>query len=141
MLISGYALFWDEVDLGKDVAEAGCCDQSLMAWNSRGQPIPMLLEHQPWRRVGDWTHFEVDAWGLYLWGRLYPTLANRWFVQPRIRSGDLRGLSIGHRTISATPWSGLRYLHQIELHEVSLVTNPMQPEAILHEIEGLQRAA
>lgn len=141
MLIGGYALIWDEVDLGRDVAEAGCCHATLMQWRRRAEPIPMLLRHQRWRRIGDWTHFEVDAWGLYLAGELYPTLANRFFVAPRIRCGALRGLSIGHRPVSATLWNGLRYLHQIELHEVSLVTHPMQPEALLDDVEGYLRAA
>jgi len=50
-------------------------------------------------------------------------------------SGKVDGLSFGYRVREATSAGGLRELVELDLVEVSLVANPMQPKARVHAVE------
>ena len=52
-----------------------------------------------------------------------------------LRSGRLDGLSFGYRVREAGRNGGLRELRELELVEVSLVAEPMQPKARVHAVE------
>jgi HK97 family phage prohead protease len=52
-----------------------------------------------------------------------------------VRSGRLDGLSFGYRVREAGKSAGLRELRELELVEVSLVAEPMQPKARVHAVE------
>jgi len=52
-----------------------------------------------------------------------------------VRGGKLDGLSFGYRVRSGETRAGLRELTELELVEVSLVAQPMQPLARVHAVE------
>ena len=52
-----------------------------------------------------------------------------------MQSGRLDGLSFGYRVRAAGRSGGLRELRELELVEVSLVAEPMQPKARVHAVE------
>ena len=53
-----------------------------------------------------------------------------------LKGGKLDGLSFGYRvTASGRSAEGLRELKAVELVEVSLVSEPMQPKAMEHAVE------
>jgi phage head maturation protease len=52
-----------------------------------------------------------------------------------VRSGKLDGLSFGYRVRQAGRSGGLRELRDLELVEVSLVAEPMQPRARVHAVK------
>ena len=53
-----------------------------------------------------------------------------------LKSGKLDGLSFGYRVrVAGTTAAGHRELNQLELVEVSLVADPMQPKARVHAVE------
>ena len=53
-----------------------------------------------------------------------------------LKGGKLDGLSFGYRvTASVRSAEGLRELNAVELVEVSLVSEPMQPKARVHAVE------
>ena len=52
-----------------------------------------------------------------------------------LQGGKLDGLSFGYRVREAGESGGLRELRELELIEVSLVAEPMQPRARVHAVE------
>ena len=52
-----------------------------------------------------------------------------------VRDGRLNGLSFGYRVREAGRSGGLRELRDLELVEVSLVAEPMQPKARVHAVD------
>jgi phage head maturation protease len=51
--------------------------------------------------------------------------------------GKIDGLSFGYRVREAKSVGGLRELVELDLVEVSLVANPMQPKARVHAVESV----
>jgi hypothetical protein len=56
-----------------------------------------------------------------------------------LRAGALDSMSIGYRTIAATDEAGgrVRKLMEVELHEISLVTFPMLPDAKVTSVKSI----
>ena len=52
-----------------------------------------------------------------------------------IRSGRLNGLSFGYRVRRSQSLEGARELTELELVEVSVVSRPMQPRALIHKVQ------
>ena len=136
LLIEGYAAVFGVPDLAGDVVRAGAFSKSL----SRAPPlqdIQMLLQHRSGAIAGRWTRIIEDGRGLYVRGLI--TSASG---QVALESG-LDGLSIGFRPRLWKPRAGDgRDLIEIDLVEVSLVAEPMQPLARFTSFGGdLKRAA
>lgn len=94
-------------------------------------PLPMLFGHDMNDPVGTWDTAEEKADGLHMAGKLLvDDVARAREVRALVKSGAVRGLSIGFATrkASARPGGG-RTIQSLELMEVSLVTLPMHPGA------------
>lgn len=94
-------------------------------------PLPMLFGHDQNDPIGTWDVAEERAEGLHLKGRLLvDDVARAREVRALVRSGAVRGISIGFRTKKAAkrPRGG-RTIELLELLEASLVTIPMHPGA------------
>ncbi|WMS41691.1 HK97 family phage prohead protease [Acuticoccus sp. MNP-M23] len=124
----GYASLFGRCDLSGDIVERGAFAHTLAGRGADG--VGMYLEHDPKRPIGTWTVLEEDAVGLWVEGRLggTPDAAD---AALRMRGGQLDGLSIGFRTVAADEdrRARVRRLTEIDLWEVSVVSNPMLPEA------------
>lgn len=93
-------------------------------------PLPMLFGHDQNDPVGTWTEATVTAEGLMLKGKLLVAdVARAREVRALVKSGAVRGLSIGFVTKAATPRKGGRTIQSLELLEASLVAIPMHPAA------------
>lgn len=121
MLIEGYAALFGVPDLASDVVRAGAFAKTL----SRAPP-PMLLQHRSGAIAGRWTRLIEDGRGLYVRGLIESESA------AHLVAGGVDGLSIGFRPRLWKP-RGVqgRDLIEIDLVEVSLVAEPMQPSARL----------
>ena len=118
-LIEGYAAIFDRPDLSGDVIRAGAFGRSLRT----GVP-PMLLQHQAGAFVGRWVRITETGHGLLVRGLVENEAAERLIGQ------GLNGLSIGFRPrVWTERVTGGRLLADIDLVEVSLVSEPMQPAA------------
>lgn len=119
-LIEGYAALFGREDLMRDVVRAGAFSRSL-----RGQALPpMLLQHRAGAIAGRWVRIVEDGRGLFVRGLIEAESA-----QGLVRTG-LTGLSIGFRPVMWHRRSGGgRELTDVELVEISLVAEPMQPAA------------
>ena len=126
---AGYAAVFDRVDRGGDVIAPGAF-ASL-------DPVPLCWQHDPARPVGAIERLEPDATGLRVVARVTePALA------AELAAGRITGLSIGYRALAQSPRADPRHgpgrtLTRLELVEVSLVHQPMQPLArVLRMADG-----
>lgn len=144
--LSGIAWPFGSPDRVGDVIEKG-------AFGAVPLPLPMLFGHDLNDPVGAWTEASEDAEGLKVKGNLLVgQVARADEVMALVKSGAVRGLSIGFRTKKAAKRSGGgRVISALDLMEISLVTVPMHPGArvtsaksAIHAIrlaEAINRAA
>lgn len=101
------------------------------AFKGAALPLPMLFGHDQNDPVGVWEALEEAKGALVVKGRLLvEDVARAREVRALVRSGAVRGLSIGFVTRKAVARAGGgRTIKSLELVEVSLVTLPMHPGA------------
>lgn len=133
VLIEGYASVFGKADLSGDVVRAGAFARSL----ARRPEVPLLIGHREGARAGRWVRAVEDGYGLFVRG-LIEEAAGIGLV----RSG-VRGLSIGFFPRVWTPRAaGGRDLIEVDLAEISLVSEPMQRSALFQVMgAGAVRAA
>ena len=121
---AGYAAIFDRPDRGGDVIRKGAFAASL----GSGEVVPLLWQHKAGAVIGRIEHLSEDRRGLRVVAELgdgaYAARAAK-----LVQSGRLDGLSFGYRVRDAGRSGGLRELRELELVEVSLVAEPMQPRA------------
>lgn len=122
--LAGYAALFDRIDRGGDLIEQGAFAGSLARLRD---PLPLLVQHDPLRRVGTVSHASEDRRGL----RIIAGIENPDAASSHLFTGA--GLSFGYRVVSSEGRRPRR-LHRIELVEVSLVHVPMQTGARVHMI-------
>ena len=131
LLIEGYAALFGAPDLAGDVVRAGAFAKSLAR-----PPPPMLLQHRSGAVAGRWTRIIEDGRGLYVRGLIESESAQH------LAQRGVDGLSIGFRPRLWKPRTGEgRDLIEIDLVEVSLVAEPMQPNARFTLLGGEQKFA
>ena len=127
MRFAGYAAVFDRPDRGGDVIRKGAFLASL----KRTSEVPLLWQHKTGAVVGRIEHLSEDSRGL----RVIASLADARAVK-LLGNGKVDGLSFGYRVREAKSANGLRELVELDLVEVSLVANPMQPKARVHAVQG-----
>ena len=124
-IIAGYASRFGTIDLAGDAVIVGAFGASIRGRGIDG--VKMLWHHDPVHSIGAWRELREDDDGLWVRGCLNTENA----FADVVRAGKINGLSIGYRTVRARRASGVRYLHEIDLWEISLVFLPAQPDARL----------
>lgn len=127
--VRGYACTFHALDLARDRVLPGAFRASLARRPARD--VRMLFAHDPARPIGRWTRIVEDAHGLWVEGRIALAAASARDVAALLAAGALDGLSIGFRTVRARreAGTGIRNIAVVELHEISLVTFPMNARA------------
>ena len=120
---AGYASVFGNVDAQRDVVRKGAFLRSL---TSRVEPLRLLWQHLWNEPIGVIERVFEDAHGLYVEGRLALEVARAREALSLMKSGIVRGLSIGYtvQRYRRNPDTGVRELLEIDLWEVSLVTVP-----------------
>ncbi len=132
ILVEGYAALFGEADRGGDIVRAGAFSRSLREQSG----VPMLLQHKSGVKVGRWTRVIEDGRGLFVRGLVAAGPAAHAIAK------GLDGLSIGFRPRLWRPLrEGGRELIDVELVEISLVGEPMQPLARLTTLTTPRRQA
>ncbi len=116
MKLAGYAAIFDHPDKGGDIVRRGAFARAKTG-------LPLLLQHDPARRVGTVERIAEDRHGLRVVARLDGA---------RVIAGQ--GLSFGYRVRGARKGT-FRELTDLDLIEVSLVSHPMQPLARVLAVE------
>ena len=101
---------------------------------AQGEGVPLLWQHKPGAVIGRIEHLSEDRRGLRVIAELGEG-ADAARAAKLLRSGRLDGLSFGFRVRESGRSGGLRELRVLELIEVSLVAEPMQPRARVHAVE------
>lgn len=119
---AGYASVFNVTDSQNDMVMPGAFARTLL----EGAPAKLLWQHQPEEPIGVLKTLKEDAIGLYIEGEILLSLTRGREAYALLKSGAINGLSIGYRTkeYAYDPESGIRYLTEVELFEVSLVTFP-----------------
>lgn len=128
--VEGYASRFGAPDQSGDVVARGAYAASLKRLTAEGRQVKMLWQHDPAQPIGVWEEVHEDETGLYVKGQLLESVSRAREAAALIAAGAIDGLSIGYRTLRArTNDKGRRFLTELELWEVSLVTFPMLPSA------------
>lgn len=133
VLIEGYASVFGRPDLSGDVVRPGAFAKSL----ARRPSVPLLVGHRESVVAGRWVRLGEDGYGLFVRG-LIEGMAGIGLVER-----GARGLSIGFFPKVWSPRvTGGRELIEVDLVEISLVSEPMQRSALFQVMgAGAVRAA
>jgi HK97 family phage prohead protease len=132
-VFEGYASVFDIVDQGLDVVAPGAFTKSL-----GNRKIKMLWQHDQSQPIGVWDEVREDERGLFVKGRVLKEVQKGAEAQALMKAGALDSMSIGYRTVRAEEEGGgrVRKLLEIDLFEISLVTFPMLPEAVVTAVKS-----
>lgn len=128
--IEGYASIFAVPDRENDIVRAGAFRRSL----AERPIVPMLVSHDQRLIAGEWFDLKEDSRGLFVRGRI--DLRQRGAAQAaRFLARGIDGLSIGFTARrSRRRADGGRDLIEIALWEVSIVPEPMAPQARLTRV-------
>lgn len=139
--IRGYASTFGNVDLGFDVVDKGAFKKSIKESNGIW---PILADHDPSKQIGWNMRAEEDDNGLLVEGKLDLNVQSARekysLAKQAAELGTAMGLSIGYMVIKAEPDREkpmIRKLKELKLFEYSIVTFPMNTEAMITSAKGL----
>ena len=129
---AGYATRFGIKDKGGDIVVKGAYAKSL---NER---MPkMLWSHRQWEPIGIWIKAFEDDVGLRVEGKLALNTIKGKETHELMKLGAVNGLSIGYITRKSDIRGNARMLQELDLHEVSVVTFPMQNEATIDAVKSV----
>lgn len=151
-VFSGYGAVFGNVDSYGDVIEKGAFRDTLRTWEDKGKYPPMLLQHgggmfgaaDDLLPVGKWTSMAENSKGLKVEGELFALGTERGqYIYEGLKAGALDGLSIGYKTIKfrngAKAGEPRRFLEQLDLMELSIVTFPANDKARVRGVKAIDR--
>jgi HK97 family phage prohead protease len=131
--VEGLAVGYGNVDFGGDQVMPGAIQKSL----SGRARVPMLLFHDMKRPAGVWTSFKETADGLLVKGRFSLSTASGKEAHGLVKDGALGGLSMGYQTLKHRFEGKVRQIMEATLHEVSLVTIPMNEKTLIFSVKDI----
>ena len=150
MVFNGYGAVFGNTDSYGDVIQAGAFSESLRKSKTSGQWPAMLSQHggfmgsaDDMMPIGVWTDMAEDGKGLWVEGKFAPTPRGQeaYALLKMTPRPALNGLSIGFQakeyTMGTKPSEPRRTLKNIDLIEVSLVTNPANPKARVLNVKSI----
>ena len=129
--VEGLGSVFHNTDQGGDIVLPGAFAKSLKTRNPA-----MLWQHKSDQVIGVWDEVRETPEGLFVKGRILNTaLGND--AYELARHGALKGMSIGYATKDSETdrKSGVRKLKELDLFEVSLVTFPMNDQALISRVK------
>ena len=132
---SGFAsTFGGKPDSYGDIVVAGAFAKTITKNGYGGNGIKMLLGHDTTKVIGVWTSFAENSKGLLVQGKLAIKTTLGSDVYELVKIGALNTMSIGYNVNSyeiekQKDGKQIRYLKEIDLWEVSLVTFPANVNA------------
>lgn len=140
---SGYGSVFNVLDKGGDIIIPGAFSASLARWKSSGRAVPVLWQHDTGEPIGNWTDLKEDDHGLLgdaeLWLEDAPYAR---LAQKGMKTKTITGLSIGYRVkkFSKDTATGVYTLQELDLVEISVVTNPMNDQARVAGVKSMIEA-
>jgi HK97 family phage prohead protease len=134
--IEGLAASYGNLDLGGDIIMPGALKNAV----SGRKTVPMLLYHDLKRPVGVWQTLSETSEGLLVKGRISVKTRDGQDAYAMASDGALAGLSIGYLPVRHQKTARGRELHEISLHEVSLVSVPMNERTRVLNVKDILEA-
>ena len=131
------ATFGPMPDRQGDVILPGAFDATLTAWSARGYGIPLLWQHDQSQPIGAISAASAAADGLRVGGQVVTTTPGGAHAHALALAGSL-SMSIGYTVPpgGAKMIGGVRHLSAVDLHEISLVSVPANPDARITSIKS-----
>src|SRR5690349_13005538 len=133
---AGFASVYGNKDLGGDVVEPGAFTKTLADKNGE---VPILWQHDSREPIG-MGRLTDSGDGLIIKGELALESPVAQKAYGLMKKGILKGLSIGYDTVRNEVKSGTRFLKELKLWEVSIVTFPMNELATVQTIKSIEDA-
>ena len=135
--VAGYASTWAR-DLGNDAVQPGAFAQTL----SSGARVRFLYAHDAASVLGRPLELKEDATGLHGVFKISKTRLGH-DVHTLLQDGSLDSFSIGFlaKDFDYDEKAGVRNLKQVDLLEISVVALPMNPQATVSGVKGLDYGA
>lgn len=141
-VFSGYGSVFGNVDSYLEVVEKGAFVKSLDVMRSKGRTFPVLWQHRSGEPIGNWDIDSMleDDHGLFGEGQLWLDDAPYAKVAHRgMASKAITGLSIGYYVVDSEfdDKTRIRKLKELELVEISIVTNPANEDARIDAVKAM----
>lgn len=132
----GYGAVFNNQDMGRDIIMPGAFTKSLT--RRPASQVKMLRQHNSDEPIGIWTDLSEDGKGLRAKGKLILETVKGAETYALMRAGALDGLSIGFRSVKDRfdRAKGVRYLEELDVPEISIVTFPLNPRATVSTVKG-----
>ena len=138
-IFTGYGSIFGNEDQGNDIVQKGAFTKSLA--ERPASKVKMLFQHKTDEPIGVFTEIYEDQKGLFVKGQLAMGTQKGRETYELLKMGALDGMSIGFK---ADPQKqgynenkrGIRTLKEVDLMEISLVTFPMNEEAMVQSVKG-----
>lgn len=133
----GYGAVFDVIDYYDDEIVRGAFAKSI------AEKIPIMLwQHDSAEPIGVYESIQEDDIGLWIEGRLLLDLEKGREAYILLKNQAIRGLSIGFLP-TLWEWENrenrrIRVLKEIDLWEVSLVTFPANPKALVDDVKSIK---
>ena len=145
---AGYANTFDHLDRAGDITQRGAFKKSMEKHLKNGTRPVMLAHHDTTRPIGVWETIVEDEKGLYVEGRLTKGVRDADEAYALLKDGALGSMSIGYRVVREEydRKTGANLLHEVDLHEISLVAIPANQESTVtsvksgHNIKSLEKS-
>lgn len=141
-IFEGYGSVFNERDAHNDVVLAGAFQKSLAAGGRNKSGIPLLWQHDHRDPIGRWLDLREDSRGLKVKGQLGLKISSGRDAYERLKIGAVKGLSIGYDVLDkeVDTKTNTRYLKEISLWEISLVTFPSATNAQITVCKAIKDA-
>jgi HK97 family phage prohead protease len=132
--LDGYGVFFNNIDLGDDVALPGSCRKTLADREASGRPWPLIADHElaTTGMVGSVPKAREDGSGVRLRARFASTQKAQ-DIRTLALEGHPLGMSITYNALQHYPGTKdgrqVRFLKEIRIHEFTITPFPMNPEA------------
>jgi len=123
---AGYAALFRIPDAAHDIIKPGAFARTLQG---RKQSVPLFWQHNPEQVIGQVETIAEDERGLRIIARIDNPEGR---AAKMLKRGDVDGISFGFRARKYHTEETGRVLDDIDLFEVSLVTQPLQHGARVH---------
>lgn len=134
----GYASVFGNRDLGNDVIAKGAFTKSLR--NKPVKKIKLLYQHKTDMPIGIFESMKEDDHGLFVKGRIALNSSLGRDAYELMKMGALDGMSIGFRAnpkaVHYDKRTKKRTIGEVDLMEISLVTFPMNPKAMVTQVKA-----
>ena len=130
VIITGYGAVFGNVDSYGDIITPGAFSKTLEEMKGR---IAFCYQHDIYNPIGKIQEIKEDAKGLWIKVRISDAEPE---IKQKLKEGILKEMSIGFRTIKSDDENGIRYLKEIALYEISLVTIAANDMATVDQIKA-----